>query len=212
MSALTTFVQHAIDITKWLTSKAWASDASKDTARWLVSEQMGKRIWAEGVLLLGGKSGRRGGDQKAKEIEADLFGKAVARINDTSSELVTEMADVMREATLEMCFPSNVEGSEAAKQTISILARLPTVVSIASQSGALQGTLDDVLGAISATVIQKLVDASTALERANSVNVPVVSAYLAEVLVSFPKAISGETIQASLHWSTQARTMLTDRH
>jgi hypothetical protein len=183
-------MQHLIDNTGLLMSRAWRSEESKETAFWLAEEQMGKRVWIEGILDMGGRSGRRGGEQKGKELEADFFGKEVAKMENLSPELVEKMVSVMREPTLEACFPS-----QEGKTNDTALSRLQGVVNIAGQSTKFKAALVEILTDVTTRAVQEF--KSTASQREPERN-QALTTYLEGVLSSTPEAFTEQTRSVSV--------------
>jgi hypothetical protein len=170
-------------------SRAWRSEESKDTAFWLAEEQLGKRVWVEGILDMGGRSGRRGGEQQGKEAEADLLGKEVAKMENLSPELIERMVSVMREPTLEACFPSEQGTSQTA------LSRLQTIVRIAGQSPKFKAALIDILTDVTSRAVQEF--KSTASQQQPERN-QVLTTYLEGVLTSTPEAFREQSRTVSV--------------
>jgi hypothetical protein len=189
LSAYTTFIQHLIDNTGLLMSRAWRSEESKDTAFWLAEEQLGKRVWVEGILEMGGRSGRRGGEQKGKEVEADFFGKEVAKMENLSPELVEKMVSVMREPTLEACFPG-----QEGKTNDTALSRLRRIVKIAGQSPKFNAALVDILTDVTTRAVQEFKSTATQSEPERN---QVLTTYLEGVLSSTPEAFTDQTRSVS---------------
>jgi hypothetical protein len=189
LSAYTTFIQHLIDNTGLLMSRAWRSEESKDTAFWLAEEQLGKRVWVEGILEMGGRSGRRGGEQKGKEVEADFFGKEVAKMENLSPELVEKMVSVMREPTLEACFPG-----QEGKTNDTALSRLQGIVKIAGQSPKFNAALVDILTDVTTRAVQEFKSTATQSEPERN---QVLTTYLEGVLSSTPEAFTDQTRSVS---------------
>ncbi|WRT68426.1 uncharacterized protein IL334_005402 [Kwoniella shivajii] len=90
-SAFQVFISSILDCTVFLISKSWSSEESKDTAVWLVREQLGGKVWKEGVLEFGGKGGGRRA-QRSQELEATAFGKAIGRL---PGVLLDELSEIM---------------------------------------------------------------------------------------------------------------------
>jgi len=171
-------------------SRAWRSEESKETAFWLAEEQMGKRVWVEGILEMGGRSGRRGGEQKGKEVEADFFGKEVAKMENLSPELVAKMVAVMREPTLQACFPG-----QEGKTNDTALARLQTIINIAGQSPEFKAGLVQILTDVTSRAVQEF--QSTATQREPERN-QALTTYLEGVLSSTPEAFTDQTRSVSV--------------
>jgi hypothetical protein len=171
-------------------SRAWRSEESKETAFWLAEEQMGKRVWVEGILDMGGRSGRRGGEQKGKELEADFFGKEVAKMENLSPELVEKMVSVMREPTLEACFPS-----QEGKTNDTALSRLQGVVNIAGQSPKFKAALVEILTDVTSRAVQEF--KSTARQQEPERN-QALTTYLEGVLSTTPEAFTDQTRSVSV--------------
>lgn len=150
---------------------------------------MGKRVWVEGILEMGGRSGRRGGEQKGKEVEADLFGKEVAKMENLSPDLIEKMVSIMREPTLEACFPST-----EAKTTENALSRLQGIVKIAGQSPKFKSALVEILIDVTSRAVQEF--KSTAFEKQPERN-QVLTTYLEGVLSSTPEAFSEQSRSVS---------------
>jgi hypothetical protein len=151
---------------------------------------MGKRVWVEGILDMGGRSGRRGGEQKGKELEADFFGKEVAKMENLSPELVEKMVSVMREPTLEACFPS-----QEGKTNDTALSRLQGVVNIAGQSTKFKAALVEILTDVTTRAVQEF--KSTASQREPERN-QALTTYLEGVLSSTPEAFTEQTRSVSV--------------
>lgn len=191
LSAFTTFIQHLIDNTGLLTSRAWRSEVNRETAFWLAEEQLGKRVWSEGVLATGGRSGRRGGEQRGNEIEADFFGKEVAKMENLSPELVERMVSVMREPTLEACFSS---GQQGGKATETPLAQLQAVVKASGQSPKFKDALVGILTEVTTRAVEEFASTSSAGE---TVRNEVLTSYLLGVVSSTPEALTEQTRSVS---------------
>ena len=189
LSAYTTFIQHLIDNAGLLMSRAWRSEESKDTAFWLAEEQMGKRVWVEGVLDMGGRSGRRGGEQKGKEVEADLFGKEVAKMENLSSEIVERMVAVMRQPTIDACFPAESGATSTA------LPRLQAVVKIAGQSPKFTSGLVDILTSVTSRAVDEFKSIANQEEPERN---QVLTTYLEAVLSSTPEAFTQKSRSVSI--------------
>jgi hypothetical protein len=187
LSAYTTFIQHLIDNTGLLMSRAWRSEENRETAFWLAEEQMGKRVWSEGILATGGRSGRRGGEQKGNEIEADFFGKEVAKMENLSPELVERMVSVMREPTLGACFPSAQPGGKASETP---LARLQAIAKASGQSPKFKAALVDILTEVTSRAVQEFATTSSAGELGRN---EVLVTYLLGVLSSTPEALTEQS-------------------
>lgn len=151
-SAFQAFLQDAIDITTWLIGKAWALENGKSTAQWLTMEQMGQRVWAEGIIETGGKSGRRGGPGRPREVEAERFGAALARLCSISSDLAQLLLPAMGQLLIEKAF----DGDDRVLQRS--LPMLEAVRSANSEAIVLQG-LDQIVSDISARATTQLVKA-----------------------------------------------------
>ncbi|KAL7422810.1 hypothetical protein Q5752_002106 [Cryptotrichosporon argae] len=102
-SPFQSFLYAAVDIATLLTARTHAE--SSETARWIATEQLG-RAWAEGVIPLGGR-------KRGREVEAEAFGKALAKIGNMSSELAQALVGTVGVATLRTCFAA-AAGDKAA--------------------------------------------------------------------------------------------------
>jgi len=153
---------------------------------------MGKRIWVEGVLDMGGRSGRRGGEQKGKEVEADLFGKEVAKMENLSSEIVERMIAVMRQPTIDACFPAESDNTSTA------LPRLQAVVKIAGQSPQFTSGLVDILTSVTSRAVDEFKSIANQEEPERN---QVLTTYLEAVLSSTPEAFTqtSRSVSIGLH-------------
>lgn len=186
-SAFQIFLQDALDITCWMIRKCSAEGSSMETGHWLAVEQLGKRVWAEGVLAMGGKSARRG--QAPIETEAQRFGKAVARLE---TSLINDLVDVMRETSVGWCFPSE----DTRRATESHLPRLMPVMSAARgdhASQVLADGLDAIVAAVSSRVVTDLADAS----QTQSPVATVLAEFLVTALTARPQVVPGDALNVS---------------
>lgn len=67
---------------------------------------------------MGGKPGRRGGQVKPRETEAERFGLALARVAAISEELVLGLMPLMSRLTVEACFAKS-----GSTQALPVLSR-----------------------------------------------------------------------------------------
>lgn len=94
-SAFQAFLQSATDITTYLLEKA-----TGETQDWLVSNQLGSRVWGEGVVAMGGKGGRRGAPPV--ETEAKIAARAVGKVVDVAPNSVPALlAEIEKPALAE---------------------------------------------------------------------------------------------------------------
>jgi hypothetical protein len=129
-SAFQAFIQAAVDVTVSLTDKA-----AEDVAQWLVKEQLGARVWGEGVILYGAKGGRRG--SAPVETEAAIVGKAISRVVAVSSELATLFTNEVERTTLAACFTDDKH---------AFLPRaLPALTALRAGSPAIEAAVDGTL-------------------------------------------------------------------
>lgn len=180
LSAFQTFLQDAIDITCWMIRKSCSSGTFDETARWLATEQLGRRVWAEGVLGMGGKSARRG--QKAIETEAERFGLAVSRLD---TQLLEELLSVMNETTLDWCFAA----SDTRKSIESNLPRLPAIIAATRGTHEVQ-TLESGLDQVTSSVCSKAVPEVAQAAEENSPATTILAEFLIEVLRTRPDLLS----------------------
>ena len=168
--------------------KSCSSGSVDETARWLATEQLGRRVWAEGVLAMGGKSARRG--QKAIETEAERFGLAVSRLD---SQLLADLLEVMGETTWEWCFPS----ADTSRAIESHLPRLTPIVAAAQASHEAE-TLSSGLNSIVARISGRAVDELQQATTEQSPVTTVLAESLTGILRSDPDLLSVEARKVSL--------------
>jgi hypothetical protein len=159
-SAFQAFLQSTSDISTYLLEKT-----ADETQAWLVKDQLGSRVWGEGVVEMGGKGGRRG--QPPVETEAKIAAKAVGR--------VVEIAPNSLPALLEEVERSTLDGSFNEKH--AFLARaLPALTFLREAGPSVHQSVDE--------IIVKLADGCT--ERLFEVNEA--ASVFAEALVGILKA------------------------
>ncbi|KAK4688698.1 E3 ubiquitin-protein ligase listerin, partial [Tremellales sp. Uapishka_1] len=126
VSVFQVFLQSTIDCTTLLVGRSWSAEDAKGTAEWLVRDQLGRRIWGDGVLAMGRKSLRKAQQVKgAPELEAAMFGQALARVGGISEDLVREVNPIIKATLLDACFPA--EATDASKIS-SIVPRSLTIL------------------------------------------------------------------------------------
>lgn len=100
-SAFQAFLQAALESTAFLVEKA-QNTGEAETAAWLVKEQLGSRVWGEGVALMGAKGGRRGATPV--ETEAKMCTKPVEKLVALSTSLADLFMVEVERTTLAACF------------------------------------------------------------------------------------------------------------
>ncbi|KAK8854764.1 hypothetical protein IAR55_003503 [Kwoniella newhampshirensis] len=135
------FYQAMLDCTGYLVGKSWSHEEGKETATWLVKDQLAGRAWRDGVLALGGKAGARRGIRSApEETEAVAFGRALGRLTGVSVQLVDQTGDDIRQALSQACFPTTElepKPTNTLSRSLTILSELrnatevPNIISIA---------------------------------------------------------------------------------
>lgn len=100
-SAFQSFLQSAADVTQLLIDRTHASE--KETAAWLVKDQLADRVWSEGVIVLGAKGGRRG--TTPVETEAKIFTQTAGKTGKAAPELLPPLLAEVERLTLAACFP-----------------------------------------------------------------------------------------------------------
>lgn len=169
-SAFQAFLRDVVDCTTFLISRSWKADAGKETALWLVKEEMGERIWSEGVLTMGGRAaGRRVRSPAGNEQEAETFGRAVSRVAGISEELIRELLPVIEKNMIEGCFPA-VEAAD--KKAAALLPRCLAIIAAVREFNTgepvLHG-LDAIISKLAALFIDKLQEAVSAKSAAATV-------------------------------------------
>lgn len=143
-SAFQAFFQNAVDCTVFLIGKATRREDGRSTAEWLVREQLAGRAWAEGVLEMGAKAGKRRG-QQSTEFEADVFGKALGRVATADASLAELAMPILSETLAKQCF--QVENEQLTKSASVLLPRSLGVLS-AVQGDAPTAGIDGVVNFI----------------------------------------------------------------
>ena len=186
-SAFQAFLRDAVDCTTFLINKAGKEEGGDETREWLVLDQLGERVWKEGVIELGGRSAGRRTIQGARaEQEATIFGQALARLQASSPELASKLVDVVVQSTAEA-----VSQEDDAKKAVAMLPRvLPviTAVKAVNEDDAVIQKLDGAIRQV-ASVCAKSLDSSTTTPS------PTASVYtetLVEIVKSHPTLLPAE--------------------
>lgn len=119
-SAFQAFLQSAADVTVYLLEKAHANE--RELAQWLVMEQLGQRVWEQGVIQTGGKGGRRG--TTPPETEAGIAAKATAKLISLSPDLVALFLNDVERATVAACFGADLDGPSFLPRALNALTAL----------------------------------------------------------------------------------------
>ncbi|BEI93821.1 uncharacterized protein CcaverHIS019_0602800 [Cutaneotrichosporon cavernicola] len=96
-SAFQAFLQSTADIAAYLLEKT-----TDETQAWLVKDQLGTRIWGEGVVDMGGKGGRRGAPPV--ETEAKIAAKAIGKVVEIAPNSLPAFMEEVERTTLGTCF------------------------------------------------------------------------------------------------------------
>ncbi|GMK59535.1 hypothetical protein CspeluHIS016_0801410 [Cutaneotrichosporon spelunceum] len=159
-SALQAFLQSTADIATYLFEKT-----GDETQAWLVKDQLGTRLWGEGVVDMGGKGGRRGAPPV--ETEAKIAAKAVSKVLDIAPNSLSAFMEEVERSTLDRSFD----------EKHAFLARaLPALTCLREAGPSVHQPIDE--------IIVKLADGCT--ERLFEVNDAAPA--LAEVLVAILRA------------------------
>jgi hypothetical protein len=191
LSAFQTFFQDAVDCTVFLASKAIRREQGGPAAEWLVKEQLGNRVWVDGVLAMGGRAGRRRGtqDQGGVEAEAAVFGKGLTRLAAISEDLVRDLMPVLTDAIVEQCFPADFED---ARKTVLLLPRTLPIISAIREGcshASVTAALDGLIGGISQRCAEKL----SAIMETPSAEYAIYAGMLVEALRRHPALIGAQT-------------------
>lgn len=105
-SAFQTLLRTAVDCIIYLAGKASQSEEGAQTAEWLVTQQLGERVWSEGVLGMGGRAVvRRSAPNQRSEEEALMVGSALSRVAAIRGpEALTALVQQIDNALVEACF------------------------------------------------------------------------------------------------------------
>jgi len=189
-SAFQAFLRDSVDCTSYLIGKCSKIEGGEATAKWLVGEQLGDRVWKQGVLEFGGRSAGRRTVQARPETEASTFGQVLAKLGKTSNELQRDLLDSISTTTLAQT------GSTDEKTALALLPRILPVlraVEDVNEQEEVKTALDQIRAELTG-------QCAAALE-AESLG-PITTAYL-EVLVStikdHPEVVTADTQSVSPH-------------
>ena len=165
-SALLLFLREAADSTSFLIGKS-LKEGGTDVVSWLVKEQLGEKIWKDGVLELGGRSGgRRAVRGASAELEASIFGQALARLVGTSTELSETLLDTVVASTLEASAPGT-----QGKKLLSFLPRVLPIIAAVKESNSndlVISKLDSIIAQLAANCHTALLSSETPLPEAST--------------------------------------------
>lgn len=183
-------MRDSVDCTSYLIGKSSKIEGGEATAKWLVGEQLGERVWKQGVLEFGGRSAGRRTVQARPETEASTFGQVLAKLGKTSIELQRDLLESISTTTLAQT------GSTDEKTALALLPRILPVlraVEDVNEQEEVKTALDQIRTELTG-------QCAAALE-AEPLG-PITTAYL-EVLVStikdHPKVMTSETQLVSTH-------------
>ena len=187
-SAFQALLRDSVDCTSYLIGKCSKIEGGEATAKWLVEEQLGDRVWKQGVLEFGGRSAGRRTVQARPETEASTFGQLLAKLGKTSIELQSDLLDSVKTTTLAQTDPAD------EKTALALLPRILPVLQAVEDVNE----QEEVKTAIDQIRAEVAGQCAAALE-AESLG-PITTAYL-EVLVStikdHPEVITSETQSVS---------------
>jgi hypothetical protein len=186
-SAYQTFFQDFVDCTVFLVGKASRLEDGRVTAEWLVKEQLGERAWAEGVLQLGSRGGRRRGGKDGSEAEATIFGKALARLASIEEELARILMPVLSQALIAECFEST--SGDASSSILPRSLRIVSAVREACTDGPMGASLDALVGDLAQRSAERL----ASLVHSELPDASVYAEHVVESLTAHPLLIGKET-------------------
>ena len=205
-SAFQAFLRDAVDCTTFLINKSGKEDGGDETKEWLVLEQLGDRVWKEGVLELGGRSaGRRTVQGARSEQEATIFGQALSRLRSTSSTLAEKLMDLVLQSTTDSV---STEGD--VKRAAATLPRVLTVVGavrVANQDDFIKQKLDELVGQVAAVCLGAL--HSTVSVASSSATV--YTETLVDILRSHPGLIQADTKASAVRLIDSSSAQLTNQ-
>jgi len=185
-SSFQAFLRDAIDCTTYLLGKSWKAESCKDTALWIVKEQLGGNVWGEGVLAMGGRGGGRGAARGSiVEKEATLFGQAVARMSSLSEELIETLLPVIQTRIIQECCLTT---DEVDKEAAMLLPRCLPVVSAVKEANTNETVLRG-LDAIITQIGSQCVDKLTVLASAKSASATVYAEIVVDIYKTQPALI-----------------------
>jgi hypothetical protein len=201
-SAFQAFLRDAVDCTTFLISKASKADDGAAAVEWLVKEQLGERVWKEGVLELGGRSlGRRAAQGARSEQEAMVFGQALARLALSSTPSATDLLDLVATSTIQA-----ISSEEDSRRAVALLPRVLPIISAVrtvNENQTVKDRLDELVGQMASLC-------SRSLHHPEPSAAPTISVYvesLTDIIKSNPSLVPvsiREEVVQSLESSTAA--------
>ena len=195
-SAFQAFLRDAVDCTTFLIGKAWKAEFGMQTSLWLVVEQMGERIWAEGVFDMGGRAKTRGTRGSGLiEQEALVAGTALSRVAGISDQLATAIMPVIQRGMIGRCFPS---AEEQSKKAVTLLPRCLDILSAIRNTNTNEIILhgvDDIIKQLASDSVVRLIE-SVSEQSATS---PVFVEALVEILRSHVTLIEDSMMLVRQH-------------
>ena len=126
--------------------------AANPTVDWLLKEQFGQRVWAEGVLV--SRNRLRGGPPDY--VAADLVGHAFKRLSSLSDEHRRMFVTAMRETTMRAGFPSEPGGASLLDRAIPSLRRFGIELGLDPTQRIICDGIKDVVGEIAAKCVEQI--------------------------------------------------------
>jgi hypothetical protein len=182
-----------VDVTTFLIGRANRREGGRETVEWLVKEQLGERVWADGVLTYGGRAGVRRGVKTAgaNETEAGVFAQALARVCALDPSLMDILMPILSQDMMGSCFPAGDH------KTPTILPRslaIVNAVNAGTTNDMVQKTLDDIVSDIAEGCVNRLLDEVTTKSAGSSV--------YAETLVEILRGRSEQVRDADIQVSS----------
>lgn len=184
-SAFQAFLRDAIDCTTFLLGRANKTKEGQSSAEWLVLDQLGERVWKEGVIELGGRSaGRRAAVGSRSEQEATLFGQGLARALVISPDLRDKLVDLVI-STLVQAAEDPEKAAALLPRTLPIVGALKAV----NERVDVQQRLNEAVGSVASICANGLLGDQT-----SSALATVYGETLVAIIASDPTVVSEDTL------------------
>ena len=194
-SAFQAFLRDAVDCTTFIISKASKADDSEAAVEWLVRDQLGERVWKEGVLELGGRSrGRRAAQGAQSEQEATIFGQALSRLASISNSSATALLNLVSISTIQA-----ITAEEDNRKAVALLPRILPIISAvraANDHQMVKDKLDELVGHVASLCARSLQDLQQSAAPTTSVYVETLTEIIKSNSSLVPEATRRDVVQS----------------
>jgi len=205
-SAFQAFLRDAVDCTTFLINKSGKEDGGNETKQWLVLDQLGERVWKEGVLELGGRSaGRRTVQGVRSEQEATIFGQALARLQGSTPDLAQRLLNAVIQSTVE-----SVSQEADAKKAVAMLPRVLSVIAAVkavNEDESIKQKLDDLVGRVASVCAESLRSSSST----PNADVSTYTETLIDIVRSHPTVVQADTRSSVVQLVDSSSNQLTSQ-